>query len=140
MRRHDAALIAARFIGRRSSVRTLLTALVLMLALGGCYESHGRITETRPIVQADAWVDENDGGRPFVTDAATVPIDAGCHVDLDHDGVDACADCNDGDATIHPGATEWECGLDGEDSNCDGWDYDRECEMDPGCLEWLCNG
>jgi hypothetical protein len=97
--------------------------LVLVLMLGGCYGSH-----TRP----------EPGPEPV-----PIPIpapDAGPVVDADGDGYPFWEDCDDHDASIHPGATEWECGLDGIDQNCDGFDYDEECEADPTCIEWLCNG
>lgn len=47
--------------------------------------------------------------------------------DHDGDGVSACSDCDDGDATIHPGATE-RCNR--RDDDCDRWtDEDAGCDV-----------
>ncbi len=69
-----------------------------------------------------------------------------CRPEHDHDGDGYCdqaqggADCDDSDATIHPGAEERE--ADGVDQNCNGHDVDRRypgwaCErpMDPAQAE-----
>jgi hypothetical protein len=48
-----------------------------------------------------------------------------CPADDDADGYDVLTDCDDGDASVHPGATDtW---YDGIDSDCDGApDYDQD--------------
>jgi hypothetical protein len=48
-----------------------------------------------------------------------------CSGDADHDGIPTDVDCNDTDATVHPGASETLC--DGVDQNCDGHD---SCDSD----------
>lgn len=45
--------------------------------------------------------------------------------DLDLDGYPVSLDCNDGDASVHPGALEW-CG-DGIDQDCDGLVDEADC-------------
>lgn len=56
------------------------------------------------------------------------PIGDGGFDDLDRDGYPVTSDCNDSDASVHPGANESCC--DGVDSDCDGMD-------DP--VGWACN-
>lgn len=47
--------------------------------------------------------------------------------DLDLDGYPQSIDCNDGDASVYPGAIEW-CG-DGIDQDCDGVIDETDCEF-----------
>jgi len=72
-------------------------------------------------------------------------------IDDDHDGVNACDDCNDHDAAIRPGATELcdevdnDCdGATDEDEDADGFDACADCnnadpQIHPRALE-TCNG
>lgn len=132
------ALIArtiARAAVGEAGPRATLIALGLLLGLSGCALSHERSAPTPPIGAAlDA------GGPSLVLDAGPVITDAGREIDRDGDGYPDSVDCNDLDPTIHPGAPEDACRLDGVDNDCDGWDLDEACERDPDCLAWLCNG
>ena len=149
--------------------RSVVVALGLIVALGGCARTHSVAPSSSmgpPAVAADAGPTPTTPSRtptlprdagPLVRDAAPSPADATAvvedaappppqppptptGVDQDMDGYTNDVDCNDMDPTVHPGAPEWECGTDGIDSNCDGWDFDEECELNPECIEWVCNG
>ena len=57
----------------------------------------------------------------WLIDCDATPGDPACiALDLDEDGYDAIADCNDNDPNIHPGAVE--IPNDGIDQDCDGTD------------------
>lgn len=58
-----------------------------------------------------------------------VPTDAPYDLDRDDDGYHVCLDCNDSDASVHPGAAEV-CG-DGMDNDCNGT---ADCD-DSACAE-----
>lgn len=145
--------VVARAAAGRAGPRSLVLAIAVMVGLGGCALSHGRAPSGRveadagPIVESDAGplvppvvaVDAGSPVPPVVAVDAAVP-DGGADPDLDGDGYPASVDCDDANAAIHPGASEDPCWLDGVDQNCDGWDLDEECESDPECLLWLCNG
>ncbi|MEE2751654.1 MAG: putative metal-binding motif-containing protein [Myxococcota bacterium] len=86
-----------------STARSIGAAALLGLALSGCSDGGGTDTDTGEAVALYG-----------------VP-DTGMYVDEDGDGVSEMdGDCDDGDASIHPGAEETP--DDGIDSNCDGED------------------
>jgi formylglycine-generating enzyme required for sulfatase activity len=69
--------------------------------------------------------------------AACAPAGPPCsETDLDQDGAHACVDCDDTDASVHPGATE---SCDAVDSDCDGDlvdDFDdNDADGDPDCTD-----
>jgi hypothetical protein len=164
------ATIVARAGSRTPDRRAIYLALALILWLAGCWDSHGVTAPVvepdggvPPPADADGDgytedVDCNDHNASIHPGAFEEPcpdgVDQDCDgedgrpeilincapEDRDGDGYTADVDCNDDDASIHPGAPEFECGLDGIDSNCDGWDYGEACERDPECISWLCNG
>jgi hypothetical protein len=142
--------IAQTAVGR-GGIRDQLVALAIVLGLGhglgGCALSHERPGSERAdaswgAVLVDAGPPPPDARPPDAPPLPRPPVrDASVtDLDLDGDGYPASVDCNDHDATIHPGAVEFSCGLDGIDHDCDGWDLSEECESDPVCLMWLCNG
>lgn len=116
-----------------SGVIGILLAIAIASALFGCGGGNGDGVNTspdedgRPPVTVETWYADMDGdgfGDPHTTmEAAVRPVD---HV------ADA-SDCQDHDATIHPGATEI-CG-DGVDQNCSGGDLACENNEDP-ILTW----
>ncbi len=64
--------------------------------------------------------DTNPDAHPDAPEACDAAVDLNCDGyvgtdDNDHDGWIACQDCNDGDATVYPGADEL---CDGLDNNC----------------------
>lgn len=67
-------------------------------------------------------------------------IDENCPVDADGDGYKNDVDCNDDDASIHPGAIE-NCG-DGIDQDCTGYDEmcpnGSSCSTNSNCASGLC--
>ena len=58
-------------------------------------------------------------------------------VDADGDGAPATVDCNDNDASIHPGAVE--IAGDGIDQNCDGADAKLDADRDGFTVDVDCN-
>jgi hypothetical protein len=82
--------------------------------------------------------EDDTGGRDSAVDTDTSADDTGGDtdtedttpppVDEDGDGVTADEDCDDGDATVYPGAAEL---CDGKDNNCDGrFDIDDDDDED----------
>ena len=99
------------------SARAPVVAL-LGLALAGCT---GKADDS-----AGSTADTSDSaaGADSAQDTAEFPPDQASYgappTDQDWDGYEVDVDCNDGDAAIHPGATETP--GDRVDSNCDGND------------------
>ena len=62
------------------------------------------------------------------------PCDMACPVDADKDGYTSDVDCNDQDASIHPGQEE-PCTCDGVDQNCDGQIDNHPCDSKPCWLQ-----
>ena len=69
---------------------------------------------------------DDTGSSSGTTD---IPADA----DADADGYDATDDCDDGDATVHPGADE--VAYDGVDNDCDPSTADDDLDGDGGVHE-----
>ena len=68
---------------------------------------------------------DGDGHTYCTTDCDDGNPSVNANVDADNDGFSSCDDCNDGNAAIHPSATE--VYYDGVDQNCDGAsDYDQD--------------
>lgn len=129
-------------LGREVGVASVIAALGLLVGLGtGCSMSHGTSGVDRDGDGHDSDVDCNDEdasiypgapeGARFPDCCATPAIDYDCDgmplicscnpiPDWDGDGYLSHEDCNDGDASIYPGAFEDECATDGIDRNCDG--------------------
>ncbi len=80
----------------------------------------GRIDDTDPLfVGAQPEVcDGVDNDCDGLTDERPDGAAGNERVDADQDGSAACADCNDADFSVHPGAAE--VGPDGVDNDCDG--------------------
>lgn len=87
-------------------------------------------------------------GFGFLASAVVALALTGCAPDADGDGFTAASDCDDGDPTVHPGATEL---CDGVDRNCDGQgdlgaadavlvysDGDGDGFGDPATAAWDC--
>jgi len=130
--------------GVRKQVRmaSVVTALGLMLGLGGCASTHGTSGIDRDGDGYESDVDCNDEdpniypGAPesFPVDCCDTPspgVDMDCDgvpvvctcnpiPDYDGDGYPGWEDCNDNDPTIYPGAPEDPCAADGIDRDCDG--------------------
>ena len=86
-----------------------------------------------PDVDLDGWTAIACGGD----DCDDFDIDVNPGVDVDADGSDACADCDDDDATNFPGNTEI-CG-DGLDQDCSGADDEEDVDQD-GFVAIVCGG
>jgi len=76
-----------------------------------------------PVPGADYMPPPSDAVPPSMTNQNTP---SPCDVDGDGDGVDACDDCDDNDATTFPGAEER---CDGRDNDCDGAPLPEEAEL-----------
>src|SRR5690606_16607784 len=101
-----------------------------------------RCTPSAPSADARGCVSGSMPCEGATCDEATRACGAPCSSpDADGDGYDAIAcggdDCDDGDADVHPGATEV-CDVDGVDEDCDAStlgsrDADRDTYADARC-------
>ncbi len=78
-------------------------------------DGRGDVCDRAPTVPDDG-SDTDADGVPNVIDNCDLPN--ALQVDVDEDGVGTPCDCDDSDASVHPGAFDAPC--DGVDSNCNG--------------------
>ncbi len=128
----------------RTTVRAMVpvTGVLAVLLLGGCQDREpgdwvGYWSDGDPAGDDDTVVDDDDDTGPADDDDTAVDDDDTAAVDADGDGyTEADGDCDDGDASVHPGADE---GCDGVDTDCDGALGDDEVD-DDGDGAYECEG